>query len=73
MIRGMIQVGLANGKKPLPTTENTLRVLVVDDDRDATDSLGLFVEELGNQAHVTCHGMRLVSPRRPPWRTFESS
>ena len=44
---------MAKGKKPMSTTEPTLRVLVVDDDRDGADSLGLFVEELGNQAHVT--------------------
>ena len=32
-------VGLAKGKKPMPTTEKTLRVLVVDDDRDGADAL----------------------------------
>jgi hypoxanthine phosphoribosyltransferase len=37
----------------MPTTATTLWVLVVDDDRDAADSLGLLLEELGNQAHVT--------------------
>jgi len=34
----------------------TLRVLVVDDDRDGADTLGLLVEELGNQVHVTYAG-----------------
>jgi hypothetical protein len=29
MIRGMNQVGLAKGKKPMPTTKNTLRVLAL--------------------------------------------
>jgi CheY-like chemotaxis protein/uncharacterized protein YbcI len=56
----MIQVGLAIGTKPLPMTEKTLRVLVVDDDRDGADSLGLLVEELGNQAHVTYGGTRAL-------------
>ena len=37
----------------MPTTENSLRVLVVDDDRDGADALGLLLEELGNQVHVT--------------------
>ena len=40
----------------MPTTENTLRVLVVDDNRDGADALGLLVEELGNQVHVTYGG-----------------
>ena len=38
-------------------TGKTLRVLVVDDDRDGADTLGLLVEELGNQVHVTYGGM----------------
>jgi len=38
------------------TTDETLRVLVVDDDRDGADALGLLVEELGNQVHVTYGG-----------------
>ena len=29
---------------------------MVDDDRDAADTLGLLVEELGNQVHVTYGG-----------------
>ena len=40
----------------MPTTEKTLRVLVVDDDRDGADALGLVVEELGHQVHVTYGG-----------------
>jgi hypothetical protein len=55
MIRGVIQVSLAKGRKPLPKTEKALRVLVVDDDRDGADSIGRLVEELGNQPHVTSH------------------
>jgi len=47
-------------KKPMPTTEKTLRVLVVDDDRDGADSLGLLVEELGGQAHVTYGGTQAL-------------
>jgi CheY-like chemotaxis protein len=40
----------------MPKTGRTLRILVVDDDRDAADTLGLVVEELGNQVHVTYGG-----------------
>ena len=40
----------------MPKTGKTLRVLVVDDDRDGADTLGLLVEELGNQVHVTYGG-----------------
>lgn len=40
----------------MPTTEKTLRVLIVDDHRDGADALGLLVEELGNQVHVTYGG-----------------
>ncbi len=48
--------GPAKGKKPVLTTEKTLRVLIVDDNRDGADALGLLVEELGNQVHVTYGG-----------------
>ncbi len=37
-------------------TDKSLRVLVVDDNRDGADALGLLVEELGNQVHVTYGG-----------------
>ena len=40
----------------MPTTEKTLRVLIVDDNRDGADALGLLIEELGNQVHVTYGG-----------------
>lgn len=40
----------------MPKTGRTLRVLVVDDDRDGADTLGMVVEELGHQAHVTYGG-----------------
>ena len=40
----------------MPETRETLRVLVVDDDRDGADTLGMVVEELGHQAHVTYGG-----------------
>jgi uncharacterized protein YbcI/CheY-like chemotaxis protein len=42
---------------PMPETQRTLRVLVVDDDRDGADALGMIVEELGSQVHVTYGGM----------------
>ncbi|QDU94072.1 hypothetical protein Pla8534_18580 [Lignipirellula cremea] len=34
----------------------SLRVLIVDDNRDGADSLGLLVEELGHNTHVTYGG-----------------
>jgi CheY-like chemotaxis protein/uncharacterized protein YbcI len=42
------------------TTEKTLRVLIVDDNRDGADALGLLVEELGNQVHVTYGGAKAL-------------
>lgn len=50
----------ANGKKPMLTIEKTLRVLIVDDNRDAADTLGLLVEELGSQVHVTYGGLQAL-------------
>jgi CheY-like chemotaxis protein len=44
----------------MPTTEKTLRVLIVDDNRDGADALGLLVEELGNQVHVTYGGAKAL-------------
>jgi CheY-like chemotaxis protein/uncharacterized protein YbcI len=44
----------------MSTTENTLRVLVVDDNRDGADALGLLIEELGNQVHVTYGGAKAL-------------
>ncbi len=46
--------------KTLPTTEKTLRVLIVDDNRDGSDALGLVVEALGNQVHVTYSGLQAL-------------
>jgi CheY-like chemotaxis protein/uncharacterized protein YbcI len=40
----------------MPEMRKTLRVLVVDDDRDGADTLGMVVEELGSQVHVTYGG-----------------
>jgi len=44
----------------MATSEQTLRVLVVDDNRDGADALGLLVEELGNQVHVTYGGTQAL-------------
>ncbi len=44
----------------MPTTKAIRRVLIVDDDRDAADTLGLLLEELGNQVHVTYGGMQAL-------------
>jgi len=52
--------GLAKGKKPMPATRKALRVLVVDDNRDGADALGLLVEELGHQVHVTYGGTQAL-------------
>ena len=42
------------------TTEKTLRVLIVDNNRDGADALGLLVEELGNHVHVTYGGAQAL-------------
>src|SRR5579859_6339269 len=52
--------GLAREKKHMPASDNTLRVLVVDDNRDGADALGLLLEELGNQVHVTYGGAKAL-------------
>src|ERR1700674_2407518 len=44
----------------MATSEKTQRVLVVDDNRDGADALGLLVEELGNQVHVTYGGTQAL-------------
>ena len=44
----------------MPTKANTLRVLIVDDNQDGADALGLLVEELGNQVHVTYGGTKAL-------------
>jgi hypothetical protein len=58
-LRDGVIVGLANhslliskDEKAMPTTDKTLRVLVVNGMRDGADALGLLLEELGNQVHV---------------------
>ena len=40
----------------MTTTDKTLKVLIVDDNRDGADALGLLVEALGHQVHVTYGG-----------------
>ena len=50
----------------MPTTEKTLRVLIVDDNRDRADAFGLLVEELANQVHVTYGGTQALGA----WRTY---
>ena len=45
----------------MPTTDNSLRVLIVDDNRDGADALGLLVEALGNQVHVTYGGTQALN------------
>ena len=50
----------AKGKKIVTTPNKTLRVLIVDDNRDGADALGLLVEALGNQVHVTYGGAQAL-------------
>ena len=45
----------------MATSEKPLRVLVVDDNRDGADALGLLLEELGNQVHVTYGGTQALN------------
>lgn len=52
--------GLVEGNQRMSTTNKTLRVLVVDDNRDGADILGLLVEELGHQVHVTYGGTKAL-------------
>ena len=40
--------------------EQSLRVLIVDDNRDGADALGLLVEALGNRVHVTYGGTQAL-------------
>lgn len=44
----------------MPTIDKTPRVLVVDDNRDGADSLGLLLEALGNHVHVTYGGAKAL-------------
>jgi DNA-binding response OmpR family regulator len=44
----------------MTTIEKSLRVLIVDDNRDGADALGLLVEALGNQVHVTYGGIQAL-------------
>ena len=53
-------VGWRKERDLMPTTDKTLRVLVVDDNRDGADALGLLIEELGNQVHVTYGGAKAL-------------
>jgi CheY-like chemotaxis protein len=44
----------------MPATGGTVRVLVVDDNQDGADALGMLLEELGNQVHVTYGGAKAL-------------
>ena len=41
-------------------SETSLRVLIVDDNRDGADALGLLLEELGHNVHVTYGGLQAL-------------
>ncbi len=45
----------------MSTPTGSLRVLIVDDNRDGADALGLLVEALGNQVHVTYQGAQALN------------
>src|ERR1700680_3355176 len=52
----------------MATSEKILRVLVVDDNRDGADALGLLIEELGPQGHATyggTHALDVATAFRP--------
>lgn len=44
----------------MPTVNTPLRVHVVDDNRDGADALGLLLEALGSQVHVTYGGTKAL-------------
>jgi CheY-like chemotaxis protein len=44
----------------MAATDKALRVLIVDDNRDGADSLGVLVEELGHRVHVTYGGTQAL-------------
>ena len=45
----------------MATKDKILRILVVDDNRDGADTLGLLLEELGNKVHVTYGGSNALA------------
>ena len=47
-------------KKTITPPIKPRRVLIVDDNRDGADALGLLVEELGNEVHVTYSGTQAL-------------
>ena len=47
-------------QKSLSPEARPRRVLIVDDNRDGADALGLLVEELGNEVHVTYSGTQAL-------------
>ena len=44
-----------------PESNKTLRVLIVDDNRDGADALGLLIEALGHEVHVTYGGKQALA------------
>jgi len=45
----------------MPKAKYTTRVLIVDDNQDGADALGLLVEELGSTVHVTYGGLQALA------------
>ncbi len=50
--------GTADGEKVLPPMKR--RILVVDDNRDAADSLGMLLRMMGNEVHTAYDGLEAV-------------
>lgn len=44
----------------MPSTGKNLRILIVDDNQDGADALGLLLEELGHHVHVTYGGTQAL-------------
>jgi CheY-like chemotaxis protein len=47
-------------QKTISSATKSRRVLIVDDNRDGADALGLLLEELGHQVHVTYSGTKAL-------------
>ena len=52
---------MAAGSTPAPTSEEKLRVLVIDDEKNIRQTLGMFLEKLGCDVHLASTGEAAVS------------
>nr|WP_255528557.1 hybrid sensor histidine kinase/response regulator [Ramlibacter pallidus] len=58
--KGDLQAQAATPAIPLPRATHQLRILVVDDNQDAADTLGLLLETLGHEVHVAHDSARAL-------------